>query len=166
MITRGLGAVLVLLAALMAGRGLARPYRQRIESLAEWMRFLDRVKVELTFRRRPFVQAFQAAAGGDDLSAAVDALARDLAASGSLEYAARRAVGQDVRLGGEERAVIQALIPPLASAPAEWQRQALETGNRELAKIMDGIREECTKKARMLETLSTLAGLAAVVILL
>ena len=166
MISRGLGAVLVLLAALMAGRRLARPYRQRIEGLAEWMAFLDRIKVELTFRRRPFVQAFQAAARGDELLAAVDALAQSLSTSGSLEDAVGAAVSQDARLGGEERAVIQALIPPLASAPAEWQNQALATGGRELSKIMDGIREECTKKARMLETLSTLAGLAAVVILL
>jgi stage III sporulation protein AB len=163
---RALGAAMVVVAAVLIGRVLSRPYRARVQAVQEWVACLERVRVELTFRKRPLTQAFAAAAQGIYVTAAAKRLGERLAAGDRLKAAVSAAVGEDWRLGQEERALIEALIPPLSSAPAEWQNDSLAAGGRELSRILADIRAECAKKCRMLETLSTLAGLTAVLILL
>lgn len=166
MMAKGLGALMVIASAILAGRFLAEPYRQRVRGLSDWARFLERLKVELTFRQRPLVEAFEQSAGTGSLKAAAANLRAVLARSGSLEEASKTAVGTDPRLGPEERTVLTALIPPLATAPTRWQGESLDNAAREINRILNGLRDECTKKARMVETLATLAGVTAVLMLL
>ncbi len=166
MTVRGLGAVMVVVAAVLIGRLLAEPYRQRMRGLGEWVAFLEQLKVELTFRQRPLAEACMRSATTVSLRSAAERLQQVLTSNGSLEEASQSAVGGDLRLGREEQTLLTALIPPLASAPPRWQGESLDRGVREVARILEQIREESVKKARMVETLSTLAGLTAVLMLL
>lgn len=166
MMWRATGSVLVVVSAVLIGRFLAQPYRGRVQGLQDWVAFLDRFKLELTFRQRSLVDAFEASATSHEQRTVAHHLQRMLRENGCLEEATETAMALDMRLGSEERQVIEKLIPPLASAPAKWQDEALTNGSREVTRILTQVRDECQRKARMLETLSTLAGLTAVLILL
>ncbi len=165
-VARGLGALMIAATGFLVGRFLAEPYRQRIRGLIEWASFLDRLNVELTFRQRPLVDAFKTSATTTNLHTAAERLQRVLDQNGSLEEASQSAVLSDSRLGGEEQGLLAALIPPLAISPARWQGESLHHGAEEITRILNQIRDESGKKARMVETLSTLAGLTAVLLLL
>lgn len=166
MMAKGVGGLMVVVSAALIGRYLAEPYRQRVRGLAEWTSFLERLKVEITFRQRPIAEAFEISATTPSLKNASRCLAEALTHGRSLAEASQAAVASDRRLGPEEQKILAELIPPLASAPAWWQGQALDYGAEEMSRILTGIRDEFGKKARMVETLSTLAGVTAVLILL
>jgi stage III sporulation protein AB len=166
MIIRVIGSGLVIGSAVWVGRAMAEPYRQRVRALAEWVGFLERLKVELTFRQRPLVDALHTAAVTDALKTVAGRFRAVLAEFGSLEQASEQAFAVDSRLGNEERAVLVALVPPLATAPAPRQSETLDHGIDEITRILKAVRDDSNKKARLIETLSTLAGLTAVLMLL
>lgn len=160
---RGAGAVLWVAASFGLGRCLATPYRARIEALDQWRTFLARLRLEVGFHNRPLFPALRRAAREAPIQVVVERFIDEIG-TGEQE-AADRAVKADIRLGAEEGAILAGMLRELARVFARPEA-AVEAAARELERIVEEVREPNRKRARLVETLSGLAGITIALILL
>lgn len=145
------------------GRWLATPYRARIQALEQWRIFLGRLRLEVGFHNRPLFAALRRSAYEDGLRAVVETFIAEIGAG--EETAAGLAIAADIRLSAEEGAILAAMFRELARISAQPEA-AVEAAARELERVLGEVREPSQKRARLVETLSGLAGITVVLILL
>lgn len=163
-----LGALMVFGSATLFGRRLSRPVRQRIVALSEWDRCLTRLGAEMGWRQRPLLSALKVSAREmEALESVVAKLGEELAGEElPLDRAVDRALADDHRLGREERDLLAKLIVFLSTAPVHQHTGPIAAAQRELGQIGEGLKTEGMKEVRLVETLSTLTGVAMAVLLL
>ncbi|MCL6563538.1 MAG: stage III sporulation protein AB [Firmicutes bacterium] len=157
-----LGAIALVAGGFGVGRLLTLPVRERGAALYEWQECLDRLQVEVDWRRRPLVEALGAAGHPSPaLREVAQALRRALEHPGAdLAQAVADALAADGRLAAEERHVLENLLCQLGRSGGQYHDALWEWARRELATTRSGVQEKARTEGRMLETLCTLAACA------
>lgn len=165
-------AAAVLWAALgvWGGRLAARPFRRRIAALRQWVQLLDYLDRRVALYQDPVAVILREAAGQTRfalVAAAVTRLAArfsdpahrpdDLTAS-----LAAPASG----LWEEERVILQRLFRELGQGELDQERERIRAAAADLAAVQTHAQQEDLRRARLLEAMGTVTGLAIAVLAL
>lgn len=163
-----MGMGLMLGASLWLARVMARPYRMRVAALDDWRQMLGQLEPLIGWRQMPLAEAFdRAARTHPGRQRAIASLVGSLGSRDEdFATAFSRALAADSALFAEDREALMALAPVLGKSVAGYQVQHLADARGDIERILAEARQYGLKKARLVESLVSVAGIAAIILLI
>ncbi len=158
----------MILAAVLLGRILGRPYRRRWLLLSTWERCTSFLIPLISWQQIPLTQALgRAARAYPPLSVMLDQVVGELEKRESdVVGAFQHGLAAESALKFREREVLEDLAAKLGSSSVEFQSDLLKTTESRMRQLAEESRVMDLKQARLLETLVSLSGVALVILLL
>ena len=163
---RVLGALLLALAGLLAGRIAQRPYARRVEELQRWQTWLTRLASEVVWQGRELGRAVQAACAGtpQGVSRASQRFVAGLGSERTTDELWCDSVRAAAFLSPEDIAVLSELGPVLGRYSREQAVAHLEVCRARLARLEAEARRARDGTGRALGSLVALSAVALAVL--
>lgn len=165
---KGVGALMVMVAAVALARLMGRPYRLRVRALEAWQACLARLEPEIGWRQLPIRQALARAAASDPLFKPVLARLNTVldGQEGGFGDAFGRALEEMPGLWAEDREPLTRLGRTLGESAAGYQEGHIGMARGEVERLLAAARDGGLKQAKLVETLVALGGVAVVIALM
>lgn len=163
---RVLGALLLALAGMLAGRVAARPYRRRVEELAGWQTLLARLASEVVWQGRELARAVAEARRGapPGVGRATERFVQGLASRGTTEEVWRDSLQAADFLSPEDAAVLLELGPVLGRYSREQALVHLDACRQRLSRLEGEARHARDGAGRAVGSLVALSAVALAVL--
>lgn len=162
------GAVLAILSTISVAHYLARPYRFRISALEQWIRLLEQLVPAIGWKKLPLQEAFSEASRGYPLLTPVLRKLNQLLNSREMDFFAAfsGALREESWIWDEDRRILEELGRVLGRSSSVYQEDHIKGAISELQRVLQEARGRGLKQARLVESLTSAAGIALVILLL